>query len=216
MDFANVRHNMVTSQIRTNRVTDPVVIGAIAALPREAFVPKAMQSLAYRDGDLPVGGDRYLMEPMVLARLLQLVHVHPTDVVLDIGCATGYSAGVLARMAATVIALESDPALAKAAMAVLAAQGIDNAAVVTAPLTGGYPAQAPYDIIVFEGMVDIIPEDIRDQLAEGGRLVAMVQGNRLATATLITRTGQIFSRRTAFEGSIARLPGFEQSPGFVF
>lgn len=217
MDFASARHKMVVNQIRTNRVTDPLVINAIAALPREAFVPKVMRGTAYRDGDVPIGGNRYLMEPMLLARLLQLAHVQPDDVVLDIGCATGYSAGILARMAATVIALESDPVLAETATTILAAQGIDNAAVVTAPLDRGYPAQAPYDVVVFEGAVDVIPGTIRDQLTEGGRLVAMIQGTQqLATATLVTRTGQVFSRRTDFKGSTAKLPGFKRLVGFVF
>lgn len=216
MDFAGARQRMVVNQIRTNRVIDPLVINAIATLPREAFVPKAMQGTAYRDEDMPIGSDRYLMEPMVLARLLQLAYIQPTDVILDIGCATGYSAGILARMAATVIALESDPVLAETATTVLAAQGIDNTAIVTAPLDMGYPAQAPYDVIVFEGAVDVIPGEIRDQLAEEGRLVAMVQGPQLATAILVTRIGHVFSRRTDFKGSTARLPGFKRVAGFVF
>ena len=216
MDCAKARQKMVLHQIRANRVTDLLVIEAIATMPREVFVPQTLQGVAYRDEDLPIGAGRYLMEPMVLARLLQLATVKPTDVVLDIGCATGYSAGVLARMAATVIALESNSLLAETATTLLAAQGIDNAAVVTTPLAAGYPAQAPYDVVVFEGVIDHLPENIRDQLADGGRLVAMVREGPIATATLVTRVGDVFSHRTEFEATTAPLPGFERTLGFVF
>ncbi|VBB69059.1 Protein-L-isoaspartate O-methyltransferase [invertebrate metagenome] len=217
MDFIGARQRMVLSQIRTNKVTDPFVIDSLATLPREVFVPQLMRDTAYRDEDLPIGSDRYLMEPMVLARLLQLACIRPTDVVLDIGCATGYSAGILARLATTVIALESDLRLAETAVSVLAGQGIDNVAVITAPLERGYVAQAPYDVIVFEGAVDSIPREIRDQLDDGGRLVALViQSGLFATATLVKRAGHVFSCRTEFEASTARLPGFERAPGFVF
>ena len=216
MDYAKARQKMTLHQIRANRVTDPLVIDAIATVPREAFVPPALRGIAYRDEDLPIGAGRYLMEPMVLGRLLQLAAVKPTDVVLDIGCATGYSSGVLACMAATVIALESNFILAKTATALLADQGIDNTAVVTAPLAEGYPAQAPYDVIVFEGVIDHLPETIRHQLADGGRLVAMMREGPIATAFLLTRVGAVFSHRTEFEATTAPLPGFERKEGFVF
>ena len=216
MDFVGARQRMVFGQIRISRVTDPLVLKAIATLPREVFAPQSMQSTAYRDEDLPLGKNRYLMEPMVLARLLQLAKIQPTDVVLDIGCATGYSAGVLAHMATSVVALESDASLAETAVATLEEQGIDNVAVITASLEAGYAKQAPYNVIVFEGAVDAIPREIRYQLADGGRLVAMVQSGVFATATLVKREGRVFSYRTEFEASTARLPGFERAPGFVF
>ncbi len=216
MDFSGARHRMVLGQIRISRVTDPLVLNALATVPREVFAPQSLQGTAYRDEDLPIGRNRYLMEPMVLARLLQLAQIQPTDVVLDIGCATGYSAGVLAHIATTVVALESDSSLAETAVGILSEQGLENVAVVTAPLGGGYAEQAPYDVIVFEGAVDSIPRDIRDQLADGGRLVAMVQSGRFATATLVKRAGPVFSCRTEFEASTALLPGFEQTRRFVF
>ncbi len=216
MDYSGARHRMVFGQIRISRVTDPFVLNALATVPREVFAPQFLQGTAYRDEDLPIGRNRYLMEPMVLARLLQLAEIQPTDVVLDIGCATGYSAGVLARIATAVVALESDSRLAETAVAVLAEQGIDNVTVVTVPLGGGYAEQAPYDVIVFEGAVGSIPRDIRDQLADGGRLVAMVQSGPFAQATLVKRAGAFFSGRTEFEASTARLPGFEKPSGFVF
>lgn len=216
MNFSVARRNMVDNQVRTNRVTDPVIIAAMANLPREEFVPEPLKGMAYVDDDLPVGSGRYVMEPMVLGRLLQLAELRSNDVVLDIGCATGYSSAILARIAATVLALESDPALAERATRVLAAQGIDNAAVVQGPLPEGYPAQAPYDVILFQGGVPAIPDRIRDQLAEGGRLVAVVEDRGVGHATLIVRSGGVFSHRVAFEAAVARLPGFAWDQGFTF
>lgn len=216
MDFAAARQNMVNSQIRTNRVTDPLVVEALSAVPREAFVPKETQGIAYADRNLRIGSGRSLMDPMVLGRLLQLAEINPSDVVLDIGCATGYSSGVLSRIAATVLALDSDPALAEGATATLAAQKIDNVAVVTGPLAEGYPAQAPYDVIVFEGSVRSVPNLIRDQLAEGGRLVAVVQDGVIGRATLITRIGGVFGSRIAFDASVLPLPGFPLAADFSF
>ncbi|MBF0130214.1 MAG: protein-L-isoaspartate O-methyltransferase [Alphaproteobacteria bacterium] len=216
MTFSVARRNMVDSQIRTNRVTDPLLLDALGAVPREEFVPKAIRGIAYVDDDLDIGAGRCLMEPMVLARLLQLAEINPSDVVLDVGCATGYSSGVLAGIAATVLALESDPDLSEEAAAVLAAQGVDNVAVVTGPLDEGYPAQAPYDVIVFQGAIGAVPERIRAQLADGGRLVAVVQDGPIGRATLITRTGDAFGRRVAFDASVSPLPGFVPKAGFVF
>lgn len=143
MDYAAARHNMVENQIRTNRVTDPRIVATMDALPRELFVPKQLRGIAYVDEDLDLGNGRYLMEPLVLARLLQAAELRPEDVVLDVGCGTGYSTAVLARVASTVVALESDSDLAEAAASLLAELGMDNAVVVTGPLADGYPAQSP-------------------------------------------------------------------------
>lgn len=216
MNFANARRTMVTNQVRTNRVTDPLVVTAMSDLPREEFVPGPCRSIAYIDADLDLGSGRCLMEPMVFGRLLQLAAIKPSDVVLDIGCATGYSTAVLARMAATVLAVECDHKLAETATAALTAQSIDNAAVVEGPLAEGYPDQAPYDVIVFEGAVTRIPDKIKNQLADGGRLVAVVRGNGVGVATLITRSSGAFGHRPAFDANLKQLPGFDRDPGFVF
>ncbi|MBF0561774.1 MAG: protein-L-isoaspartate O-methyltransferase [Alphaproteobacteria bacterium] len=216
MNFVTARHNMVASQIQPNNVTDSFVIRAMAAVPREEFVPKAMRGIAYMDEDLDLGAGRYLLEPMVLARLLQAAAIEPEHVVLDIGCATGYSTAVLARMASTVLAVECDPALAGAATEALIRAGIDNAAVVTGPLEQGYPAQAPYNVIIFEGAVTAVPEPVRNQLADGGRLVVIIEDGGIGRGTLITRTGNVFGTRVLFEANAPRLPGFAQAPVFVF
>lgn len=219
MDYAVARHNMVENQIRTNRVRDPMVLEAMAAVPRELFVPKQMRGIAYVDEDVDLGNGRYLMEPLVLARLLQLAELRPEDVALVIGCGTGYTPAVLARLASTVVALESDPDLATRASGLLAEQGADNVAVVTGPLRDGYPTQAPYDLIVIDGGVQEIPTALCNQLAEGGRLAALVMDGAPGTmgrGTLVSRIGGGFSRRVGFDAATPILPGFTKAPGFVF
>lgn len=216
-DYATARHNMVENQIRTNRVSDERVLAAIAAVPRERFVPKRLQGNAYVDQDLALGDGRYLMEPMVFARLLQEAEIGAGDVVLDIGCGTGYSAAVLGKLAGTVVALESDAALAKEAVEALTELDVDNAAVVEGPLEGGYPRQAPYDVIVLGGAVDAVPAALTDQLVEGGRLVAVVNvAPSVGNIEVIHRLYGGLSRRQIFDAAVPTLPGFAAEHGFVF
>ena len=216
-DYATARLNMVENQIRTNRVTDERLLAAITEVPRERFVPKRLQGNAYVDQDLALGDGRYLMEPVVFARLLQAAAIGPGDVVLDIGCGTGYSAAVLGKLAGTVVALESDAALAKQAIEVLTELDVDNAAVVEGPLDEGYPRQAPYDVIVLGGSVDAVPDAITDQLSEGGRLVAVVNvAPSVGNIEVIHRLRGRLSRRQLFDAAVPVLPGFAVEHGFVF
>jgi protein-L-isoaspartate(D-aspartate) O-methyltransferase len=217
MDYTAARQNMVESQVRPNRVTDTRIVMAMLDLPRENFVPKPLRGVAYVDEDIHIGDGRHLMEPMVLARLVQAAAIGPQDVVLEIGTATGYGAAVMARLAGTVVALESDEALAKRAAKTLADLGTDNVAVVDGPLMLGYSRQAPYDVIVLGGGVEQIPRAIADQLAEGGRLVAVVvPRGQAGRAVLATRIAGTVSMRTIFDASSPILPGFTEEPGFVF
>ncbi|MFO1059197.1 MAG: protein-L-isoaspartate O-methyltransferase [Dongiaceae bacterium] len=216
MDFAAARFNMVESQIRTNRVIDPPLLDAFASLPRERFVPPPYRSRAYVDEDVPLGGGRCLMEPMVLGRLLQIAAVEPGDTVLVVGGATGYAAAVLARLAASVVALESDKALLAQAGQALAELGIDNVSLVEGRLTEGCPRQAPYNVILIDGAVEFVPQPILDQLAEGGRLVTVLGQGAPRRATLMERIGGTVSSRPLFEAAVAPLPGFSRDPGFIF
>jgi protein-L-isoaspartate(D-aspartate) O-methyltransferase len=217
MDFSVARHNMVECQVRPNRVTDARLLDALDTIPREAFVPDVFKAVAYLDGEVEIGGGRRLLEPMVFARLVQEAHIQASEVVLDVGCGTGYSAAVLARLASTVVALESDKDLATRAAALLAEQGVDNVAVVEGPLPEGDKAHGPYDVIVVEGTTAIHPEALLAQLADGGRLLAISKRpGAVAAATLTLRVGTSFSTRVLFESAGALLPGFEKRPGFVF
>ncbi len=221
-DFATMRTHMVESQILPNKVTDPRLVEALLALPRERFGPAARQGVAYVDEDLAIAPGRYLMEPAVFARLVQAVAPAPADTVLDIGCGSGYSAAVLGRLAGTVIALESDEGLRAMATETLPVLGADNVVVVEGELAEGYPDQAPYDVIVIEGGSARVPSAILDQLAEGGRLAAVVAGqhpggrSHAGQARLFERLGGVVSSRVLFDAALPMLPGFEARQGFVF
>lgn len=221
-DFSAQRGNMVEGQLRTSDITDVAVLDAMAAIPREAFVPERRRALAYMDEDLQIvppsstSAARYLMEPAQFGKLLQLATIGRDDFVLVIGCATGYSAAVLSRIASSVIALESDAALAESASATLAEHGYDNATVVQGPLPEGYPSEGPYDVIVIEGAVDSVPETLLTQLRDGGRLVTVRGRGNSAFAELFVKDGEIISSRRASNSAVQPLPGFEAVPAFVF
>ncbi len=216
MEYAAARQNMVESQIRPNEVTDPALIAALEELPRELFVPKVVRGIAYVDEDVKVADGRYLMEPMVLGRLLQAAAVRPSDMALDVGCATGYSTAVLARLANAVVGLEEDPALAAEAGERPSELNIDNAVVVEGRLGDGYKRQAPYDVSLLGGRVEEVASGILDQLAEGGRLVAVIGDAGKGRASIVTRHGAVGSPRPIFDAGVRPLPGFERPRGFEF
>ncbi|MFP6735481.1 MAG: protein-L-isoaspartate O-methyltransferase [Rhodospirillales bacterium] len=217
MDFAAARRNMVESQIRTNRVTDERIVAALGEIPRELFVGEDRAAIAYVDEALTLGGGRYLMEPMAFAMLLQAAEIGGDDVVLDIGCATGYSSAVLARFAGTVVALEEDTGFAARATELLAELKIDNVAVMEGALTAGHAGQAPYNAIVISGAVAEVPEVIIGQLADGGRLVFIeASEDGLGRGFLIGKYGESISRRHIFDAGSPILPGFERRPAFSF
>ena len=216
IDFAKARHNMVLSQLRPGGVCDERVIAAIEAVPREAFVPELKIGVAYVDEDLPIARGRYLMEPLVFGRLLVAAAVGSSDVVLDVGCGSGYSAAVLGHLAGTVVALEENEALAAQADTALAKLGVDNVAMVQKPLATGYSEQGPYDVIVIEGSVPEVPDELVDQLADEGRLVAVVGASGIGQCTLIRRHGGPLSRQVTHDAATPPLPGFTTRPAFVF
>lgn len=217
INFEQCRRNMVERQLRTNKVTDEGVLSAMGRIPREVFTGPEYDGIAYVDEDLPIGYGRYLMEPMVLARMLQAARIGADDVILDIGCGSGYTAAVCAQMGATVVAVESDPRLAADATRIMSELEADNVVVVVGTLKDGYQAQAPYDVIVFSGSVPEIPEAVQGQLSDGGRLVAVLMDDEgPGRAVVAENSGGRIETRTICEASIPRLPGFEREKGFVF
>jgi protein-L-isoaspartate(D-aspartate) O-methyltransferase len=218
-DFAQARRNMVEGQIRTADVFDLALVAAMLDIPRERFLPADQAPLAYLDLNLPVGradtmSSRRLLTPMVLAKLIQAADIHEDESVLDVGCATGYAAALLARLAGRVTALEEDPSLVPAAKGALSdlAPGV---VVVTGPLTSGWPEGAPYDVILLEGTTEIPPRAFFPQLRDGGRLLC-VQGRNPGKAMLYRSVSGDFSGRPLFDAAAPLLPGFAAPPAFVF
>lgn len=217
-DFANERRHMVDGQVRPANVTDLRVISAMLEVPRESFAPPSAASIAYLDLDLPVGegagAPRRMLKPIILAKLLNAAEIEPTDKVLDVGCATGYTAALLARIAGQVVALEEDPGLAKTAKAALASQ--PNVTVVSGPLVDGWAQGGPYDVIVLEGATEIEPLSFCKQLKDGGKLICVLGSAPGAAAWLYRRSGDEFGGRPVFSAAAAVLPGFVKPKGFTF
>lgn len=208
---------MVATQLRTNKVTDDMVLAAMGDIPREMFVPADRASLAYIDEDIPIGKSRCIVEPMVLARMIQAAEIGPEDVVLDIACGAGYSSAVLGRIARAVVAVESDTELAGSAGARITKLGLDNVVVEMGPVKAGWADQAPYDVIMVNGGCEAISDEIWAQLAEGGRLVAVICGKTgPGTATLFVKAGGVVSGRKLFDANVPGLPEFELEEGFSF
>ena len=219
MDFAQARRMMVDSQLRTFDVNDIPLLDAMGDIARERFVLPGRESLAYIDQDLPVssGGERrFMLAPMVLARMIQALEIEPGMRVLDVAPGLGYSSAVLARLGATVTALESHEALAAAARERLEAAGVAGVTVVAGPLDQGCAADAPYDAILVNGAVEVRPEALLQQLSTSGRLVCIQGRGRAAKATLYVRAGQAFGMRSVFDAAAPPLAEFQAELGFVF
>lgn len=220
--FEVQRTNMVESQVRPADVTDRRIVRAMLEVPRELFVPPPARAMAYMDQDLLVApaqsgrGARYLLAPRVLAKMIQHLELADADHVLEVGCATGYGAAVLARIAASVIALDSDTRLLQQAQAALDAAGIEKVVLVADDPTLGCPSEGPYDAILLPGLVAEVPAALLDQLKDGGRLVSILSDNGIGRAMQWRRLGGTFDARPVFDANAPVLPGFERAPVFVF
>ena len=217
-DYLAARHNMIENQIRTNRVTDERILDAFQAVPRELFVPDGLRPVAYADEDLHLGGGRYLIEPMVLARLLQTAAPRGRDGALIIGDSTGYVTAVLSRLVASVIAVEEDGESVVAGNQRLSDLEIDNAALVAGAPSDGHRRQAPYDLILIAGGIEEIPDALLVQLGEGGRLVTVQfePGTGVGRAMIIRNINGICAKRTVFDANTPLLSEFARAPAFVF
>lgn len=222
VDFRAERAAMIESQIRPNAVTNVRLLEALYRTPRESFVPPSLQSLAYMDGPLKVEPShdgrpaRYLLSPMVFAKLVQLARVGADDRVLDIGPATGYSTAILAQLGKEVIAVECDAGLLAIAKEALEKQRVTGVESFMNALEEGAPDNAPFDVIFVNGRLNEVPERLLRQLAPGGRLVAIVGGEISATAKLFTKIGDTFQAVTDFDSGAPALPGFEVKAEFCF
>jgi protein-L-isoaspartate(D-aspartate) O-methyltransferase len=215
-DAAAARRLMVDGQVRTADVTDGALLTAMQTVPRERFVPPRLAELAYVDGDIPLTAGRALLKPMVLAKLIQAANLRGGEHVLDVGCGTGYSAAVLARLVGSVVALEEDADLARQAKEALSAVGAENAQIAVGPLSSGWSAGAPYDTIFLEGAAEIVPEALGRQLKPDGRLLGVCGRSPAPKATIYSVIeGQLIGR-PIFDAAARLLPGFKAPPAFVF
>lgn len=218
-DFAHARTNMVDCQIHTAGVIMPALLESFEAIPRERFVPENLQNVAYCDEDLPIGEGRFLIEPITHARMIQALDPKPSDVVLDIGGVTGYSAAVLSSLVTTVIAVEEKKKNIDFGQGVWDELGVCNVAAFKGKLVQGCPNHAPYDLIFINGSVSEIPANIAAQLVPGGKLITIVRkpGDVMGQVTIVHSLGEKgFSSYNLFEAGCPYVPGFEPLPTFTF
>jgi protein-L-isoaspartate(D-aspartate) O-methyltransferase len=222
IDSKEQRINMVESQVRPSDVTDRRIIRAMLEIPRELFVPGGLRALAYMDEGVPVSPrahgrtPRMLLAPRTFAKLVQLAEIDADDVVLDVGCATGYSTAVLARLAKSVVAIEADASLAARAADALRQLQIKNATALHGAFEAGAPPHAPFDAIVLEGAVQEVPQGLLEQLRDGGRLVGILADGAVGRAQVWLRTGKLFDARPAFDAGAELLPGTARKAEFSF
>jgi len=228
--FTIARQKMVDGQVRPSDVTDSRIIDAMLAVPREAFVPPGQQAMAYLDIDLDVSAGlsetglsetrlsekRYLIKPVVTAKMLQAAEIRDTDNVLVVGCATGYSAAIVAKLAAQVTATEGDASLATKAKDVLARLGFVNVTVRAAAAAEGDAANAPCDVIVLNGATEVTPVGLYRQLKDGGRLVGVFAMMQPPRAMVVTHSHGDFGTRALFDAAVPVLPGLGRLPAFIF
>ena len=218
MHFEALRKAMVDSQIRPNKVIDDRVIAAFMNVPRERFVSKNMQNLAYIDEDIHLSGGRFIVEAMVMARIIQTLALDDTQSVMLIGAGTGYTAALLSSLAASVIAIETRAQMVEKAQQAVAGLDIGNVAVIKARLQDGYASEAPYDAIIIEGAVEHMPQSLLEQLADGGRLAAIWRpdGTQAGEACIWHKTGDAVSRTPLFTAQVPVLDEFRAKPKFSF
>jgi protein-L-isoaspartate(D-aspartate) O-methyltransferase len=212
-NFEQMRRAMVASQLRTTGVSNPRVLAAMGAVPRERFVPPHLVPMAYADALVPLGNGRELNSPMSLGRLLSEADPQEGERAMVIGAATGYAAAVLARMVGSVVAVEEDAALLDIARRALADTGVE---LVKGPLTKGHAAGAPYDLILIDGAVEFVPNEIVDQLVEGGRLAAALLQQGVAQLSIGRRVAGAFGMAAVSDSASAVLPGFVKPRVFSF
>lgn len=220
------RQTMVDCQIRTFEVTDQLVIDQFLAVPRERFLPDAVRDLAYSDigftiPSAAVQDGRYLLPPLILARLIQGGRVSSGDRVLDVGGGSGYSAAILAGLAGSVLALEADSTLRHDLKTRLAAYGLDRVRTIDGPLEEGAESDGPFDVILVNGAVETSLDALFAQLADGGRLLTIQRApndptGRAAKAMRYEKSGDQVSGRILFDASAPLLAAFKRAPVFVF
>lgn len=215
-DYAKARDHMVESQIRTSDVTDLPLLSAFRSVPRELFVPQAKSALAYGDAHIEMDEGRVMLRPRDFAKMIQAAEIEPSDIVLDLACARGYSTAILAQVSDTVVGLETSEECVNRATELLVNAGVDNAAIVQGNLKSGASEHGPYNVIFVNGAIQKPMKTWFDQLTNGGRLIAIVQNGPVGRVTLFHKSGDVIGERVIFDGAAPYLPGFAPEPVFSF
>lgn len=214
-DFAALRTMMVDTQVRPSDVTKLPIIEAMLSIPRERFAADDKVDVAYSGMNLPIAPGRVLLEARTLGKMLDALDIRRTDLVLDVGCGTGYSSAVLAHMAEAVVAVEPSPSLAEDAAAALESVGISHVAIEQGPAAAGAPSFAPFDVIIIQGGIETLPAALADQLAEGGRIAALFMQGPLGVVRLGVKTAGVIRWRDVFNATAPVLDGFESQRTFA-
>ena len=218
-DFSVLRQRMVDNQIRTSEVTDREVLDAFLSVPRELFVDPAERPFAYAERELKMSAaapDRRMIDPVRLARLVHSLPRGPGVKAMVVGCGSGYSAAILARLAGSVVVVEQDKVLADLARTNLAAAGAANVTIVEAKLVDGCLEAGPYRAILMDGAVEYVPDALLSQLAPSGVLATIERDGSVSRAMLYERVGQDTTKWPLFDAWATLLPGFERRREFVF
>ena len=215
-DFAARRVMMVDTQVRPSDVTKFPIIDAMLTVPREDFVPAAKREAAYMGENLDLGQGRVLLEPRTLAKMLDALAINKDEMVLDVGCAMGYSAAVVAHMAEAVVAVEEDSSMVAEAQEALVAAGADNVVVHEGPLAEGAASHGPYDVIIVQGGVSTVPATLTNQLVDGGRMACLFMDGALGEVRIGHKRGSHVSWRRAFNAAAPVLPDFARDEVFEF
>jgi protein-L-isoaspartate(D-aspartate) O-methyltransferase len=213
-DFAARRTVMVDTQVRPADVTKFPIIDAMLSVAREDYVPAAQREAAYVGENLDLGGGRVLLEPRTLAKMLDALAISNRELVLDVGCALGYSTAVIAHMAEAVVAVEQDEAMATEAQEGLMNAGVDNAILHVGPLAEGAAKHGPYDVVIVQGGVMQVPQALVDQVKEGGRMACLFMDGQLGEVRLGYKSGGEMNWRMVFNASAPVLKGFEREVAF--
>ena len=214
-DFAARRLMMVDTQVRPSDVTKFPIIDAMLAVERENFLPDNLQEAAYAGENIGLDDGRVLLEPRTLAKMLDTLNITDKELVLDIGCAYGYSSAVIARMAEAVVAVEENDAMAEEAQAMLSAAGADNVVLHVGALALGAAEHGPFDVIIVEGGVEDLPDTIEEQLKDGGRIACLFMDGSLGVVRIGLKTGGTLTWRFSFNAAAPVLPGFEKEAVFA-
>lgn len=214
-DYAARRAVMVDTQIRPSDVTKFPIIDAMMSVPREAFVPVELREAAYMGENIDLGGGRVILDPRILGKMLDALDIQADELVLDVGCALGYSSAVMARVAEAVVAVEEDAEMAGEAPGLLSENGADNVILQEGPLVQGAPEHGPYDVVVLQGAIEHLPEALSDQVKEGGRIACLFMEGALGAVRIGYRIDGEISWRFAFNAGAPVLPGFERHAAFT-